>query len=64
MATKAQVNKSKQSLIKPKFSSRVVRRCWRCGRKRAYMRRFDICRICFRELALKGEMPGVIKASW
>ncbi len=49
---------------KPKFSSRVVRRCWKCGRKRGYLRRFGICRICFRELASKGEMPGVRKSSW
>jgi small subunit ribosomal protein S14 len=48
----------------PKFSSRIVRRCWRCGRKHGYLRRFDICRICFRELALTGQIPGVKKASW
>ncbi|OGL87160.1 30S ribosomal protein S14 [Candidatus Uhrbacteria bacterium RIFCSPLOWO2_02_FULL_48_12] len=64
MATKAQVIKSNRSRVKPKYSTRVVRRCWRCGRKRAYMRQFDICRICFRELATKGEIPGVVKASW
>ena len=49
---------------KPKFSTRVVRRCWRCGRKRGYMRSFDLCRICFRELASRGEIPGVKKSSW
>ncbi len=49
---------------KPKFSTRTVRRCWKCGRKSGYMRRFDLCRICFRELALTGEIPGVKKASW
>ena len=49
---------------KPKFSSRSVRRCWRCGRKHGYMRQFDICRICFRELASTGQIPGVKKASW
>ena len=64
MATKAQKVKSERSLTKPKFSTRVVRRCWRCGRKRAYMRDFDLCRICFRELANKGEIPGVTKSSW
>lgn len=48
----------------PKFSSRIVRRCFRCGRKRGYIRDFDLCRICFRELASKGEIPGVKKASW
>jgi small subunit ribosomal protein S14 len=49
---------------KPKFSTRIVRRCFRCGRKRGYIRDFGICRICFRELASKGEIPGVKKASW
>lgn len=64
MATEAQISKSNKSLINPKYSSRIVRRCWRCGKKRAYMRQFGICRICFRELASKGEVPGVKKASW
>ncbi|MBI2096588.1 MAG: type Z 30S ribosomal protein S14 [Candidatus Sungbacteria bacterium] len=49
---------------KPKFSSRIVRRCFRCGRKRGYLRKFDLCRICFRELANRGEVPGVKKSSW
>jgi small subunit ribosomal protein S14 len=49
---------------KPKFSTRVVKRCWRCGRKKGYMRKFDLCRICFRELASMGELPGVKKSSW
>jgi small subunit ribosomal protein S14 len=39
-------------------------RCSRCGRPRAYMRKFGLCRICFRQLALRGEIPGVVKASW
>ena len=47
-----------------KFSSRIVRRCWRCGRNRSYMRKFKLCRICFRELASKGDIPGVKKSSW
>jgi small subunit ribosomal protein S14 len=47
-----------------KFSSRKVNRCSRCGRSRAFLRRFGLCRICFRELALNGEIPGVRKASW
>jgi len=64
MATKAQIAKSKRSLERPKYSTRVVRRCWRCGRNKGYMRDFNICRICFRELAAKGEMPGVTKSSW
>ena len=49
---------------KPKFSSRGYHRCKRCGRPRGYLRRFDLCRICFRSLSLMGEIPGVIKASW
>ena len=39
-------------------------RCWRCGRPRGFLRKFSLCRICFRQLALAGEIPGVIKASW
>ena len=39
-------------------------RCWRCGRPRAFLRKFGVCRLCFRQLALNGEIPGVIKASW
>ncbi|MDI6602927.1 MAG: type Z 30S ribosomal protein S14 [Patescibacteria group bacterium] len=61
MATKAQIAKS---LKKPKYKSRVVRRCFRCGRKRGYMRKFDLCRICFREMANQGLIPGVKKSSW
>jgi len=61
MSTKSQEAKS---LKKPKYSTRVVRRCWRCGRKKGYMRRFALCRICFRELASQGEIPGVRKSSW
>ncbi|MEY4744955.1 MAG: hypothetical protein RL272_900 [Candidatus Parcubacteria bacterium] len=61
MATEAQIAKSKK---KPKFSSRLVRRCWRCGRQHGYMRDFELCRICFRELARRGEIPGVRKSSW
>ena len=49
---------------KPKFSTRVVRRCFRCGRKRGYMRDFELCRICFREFANEGKIPGVKKSSW
>jgi len=49
---------------KPKFSSRLIRRCFRCGRKRGYLRKFGLCRICFRELANRGEIPGVRKSSW
>jgi len=61
MAKKSVVARSKKT---PKYSSRIVRRCWRCGRKRGYMRDFGICRICFRELASTGRIPGVKKSSW
>lgn len=47
-----------------KFKTRDVNRCALCGRARGYLRRFGLCRICFREKALKGELPGVTKASW
>jgi len=48
----------------PKFKVRKHNRCKRCGRPRAYLRQFGLCRICFRELALAGEIPGIVKASW
>jgi small subunit ribosomal protein S14 len=48
----------------PKFQVRAYHRCKLCGRPRGYLRKFEICRLCFRELALKGEVPGVVKASW
>ena len=60
----ATANKIAKSNRKPKFSTRIVRRCWRCGRRHGYMRDFDLCRICFRELANRGEIPGIKKASW
>jgi small subunit ribosomal protein S14 len=47
-----------------KYKVRVHNRCQRCGRPRGYIRRFKLCRICFRELALEGKIPGVVKASW
>ncbi|MBI2640234.1 MAG: type Z 30S ribosomal protein S14 [Candidatus Sungbacteria bacterium] len=53
-----------RALKKPKYKSRRVRRCFRCGRKHGYLRAFDLCRICFRELANRGEIPGVKKSSW
>ena len=49
---------------KQKFAVRSVNRCNICGRARGYMRKFGICRICFRELAQKGELPGVVKSTW
>ncbi len=48
----------------PKFKVRAYNRCSMCGRSRAYYRRFGICRICFRNLALQGHVPGATKASW
>lgn len=47
-----------------KYDARVRNRCTRCGRPRGYIRRFGLCRICFRELALEGKIPGVMKSSW
>lgn len=61
MPRKAQIEKNKRP---PKFKVRYRNRCQRCGRPRGYIRRFGLCRICFRELALAGELPGVKKASW
>ncbi|OLD85686.1 MAG: 30S ribosomal protein S14 [Candidatus Rokubacteria bacterium 13_1_20CM_4_70_13] len=61
MAKTALIMKSQR---KPKFSSRVHHRCKLCGRPRGYLRKFEMCRLCFRELALKGEVPGIVKASW
>ncbi|HNQ44856.1 MAG TPA: type Z 30S ribosomal protein S14 [bacterium] len=61
MARQALIAKAKKT---PKFSTRVVHRCWRCGRNRGYMRDFGLCRICFRELANDGDLPGITKSSW
>lgn len=61
MAKKSMIAKSKRP--RP-FRVQQHNRCERCGRPRAYLRKFGLCRICFRELALKGDLPGVIKASW
>lgn len=61
MAKKCLVVKQQR---KQKFKVREYNRCRRCGRPRGFMRRFGICRICFRELALLGEIPGIVKASW
>ncbi|MBI5814616.1 MAG: type Z 30S ribosomal protein S14 [Nitrospinae bacterium] len=49
---------------KPKFSSRAYTRCRNCGRARGYLRKFALCRLCFRKLALEGRIPGVTKSSW
>lgn len=61
MAKKSQIARAAKA---PKFKSRVVRRCFKCGRRRGFMRDFGLCRICFRELANEGQIPGVKKASW
>ncbi|MDR0331126.1 MAG: type Z 30S ribosomal protein S14 [Chitinispirillales bacterium] len=61
MARKALIEKCRK---KPKFKVRSYTRCKRCGRPRAFIRDFGLCRLCFREMALKGEIPGVVKASW
>jgi small subunit ribosomal protein S14 len=61
MARKALIVKSKKE---PKYKTRRYNRCQLCGRPRAYYRKFQICRICFRSLASKGEIPGIRKASW
>ena len=61
MAKKSLIAKAKRT---PKFKVRGYSRCTVCGRPRGYMRRFALCRICFRERALLGELPGVTKSSW
>ena len=61
MAKKALIEKWKRP---PKFKVRAYNRCNQCGRPRAYLRDFGLCRICFRLLALEGKIPGVRKASW
>jgi len=61
MATDARMAKTRRKL---KYKIREHNRCKRCGRPRAYLRKFALCRICFRDLARQGYLPGVIKASW
>ncbi|MFZ3063504.1 MAG: type Z 30S ribosomal protein S14 [Actinomycetota bacterium] len=61
MAKKALIEKNKR---KQRFSSRYYHRCIRCGRPRGYFRKFGLCRLCLRELAHKGEIPGLTKSSW
>lgn len=69
MATTAKIVKDRKLLkekaaAKPKLRCRHRNRCLRCGRPRGYIRKFNLCRICFRQLALAGEIPGIVKASW
>ncbi len=61
MAKKSLIAKAKRI---PKFKVRAYNRCRRCGRPRAYYRDFGLCRICFRELAHMGQIPGIVKSSW
>ena len=61
MAKKSMIAKQKRT---PKFSSRAYARCERCGRPHSVLRKFNLCRICVRELAYKGQIPGMKKASW
>ena len=60
MAKKSLINKESRR----KYPERVRNRCRKCGRSRGFMRRFQLCRICFREMALQGLIPGVAKSSW
>jgi len=61
MARKSLIAKAKKT---PKFSAREHNRCELCGRPRGYLRKFGMCRVCFRKLANEGKIPGVKKASW
>ena len=61
MAKKCWIAKANR---KPKFMVRAYTRCRKCGRSRAVLRKFGLCRICFRDLALRGDIPGVTKSSW
>ncbi len=71
MATTAKIAKEEKTKAKSahkecpaRVKIRLRNRCFRCGRPRGYIRKFNLCRICFRQLAVAGEIPGVIKASW
>jgi small subunit ribosomal protein S14 len=61
MARTSMMEKAKRT---PKFRVRARNRCVLCGRPRGFIGKFEMCRICFRTLALRGELPGVIKSSW
>ncbi len=61
MARKAMIEKTKRA---PKYKVRVRNRCAICGRPRGFLGKFQMCRICFRQRSLRGEVPGVIKSSW
>ena len=57
-------DKAANKITPPRVKIRLRNRCFRCGRPRGYIRKFNLCRICFRQLAVAGEITGVIKASW
>ncbi len=61
MAKKSLIAKARRPA---KFSSRAYNRCGQCGRARSFMRKFGVCRLCFRKLALQGRLPGITKSSW
>ncbi len=61
---RAEMTRAKETGATPKFPTRLRNRCRNCGRPRGYLRKFSLCRICFRKFALAGEIPGVTKASW
>ena len=61
MAKKSMIEKQKRE---PKYKTRSYNRCFRCGRARGYFRKFGLCRICLRELAHEGKIPGLTKSSW
>ena len=60
----AEIERARKAGTTVKFSSRLRNRCKNCGRPRGFLRKFSLCRICFRKFALAGEIPGVTKASW
>ena len=59
-----EILRARAANVKPKFAVRLRHRCKNCGRPRGFLRKFALCRICFRKFALAGEIPGVTKASW
>jgi small subunit ribosomal protein S14 len=60
----AELEQARKAGVAPKFPTRLRNRCKNCGRPRGYLRKFQLCRICFRKFALAGEIPGVTKSSW
>ena len=60
----AELDRARKAGVTAKFATRLRNRCKNCGRPRGFLRKFNLCRICFRKFALAGEIPGVTKASW